>query len=158
MVTTHIGEVVCVRGLKEPLDVGGGGHLAPHLAGDAAQREGFVGHGLRVGVHFHAGPAARRRCRARGARTGGQKAAASLRCSSQVTGFRGQSPGREEADALYKTILAPGTFVFLACWLPMLIACESFFCVCFFFFLAFFFISPHIISYIFIHLFYYIIY
>lgn len=50
---------------EEPGDHGFGRHLGSHLAGDAAQLEALVGHGLRVRVHLHAGAAAQAGCRAR---------------------------------------------------------------------------------------------
>lgn len=46
--STHVGELRLIRGFEGPFDGGHGGHLTPHLTGDAAQFEAFIGHGLRV--------------------------------------------------------------------------------------------------------------
>lgn len=48
LITTHVGELSLIRSLEVPVDRGLGGHLAPHLTGDAAQFEAFVGHRLCV--------------------------------------------------------------------------------------------------------------
>lgn len=57
-----MGEVLLARSFEVPVDDGDGLHLAPPLAGDAAQLEALVGHGLRVRVQLHASAATQRRC------------------------------------------------------------------------------------------------
>lgn len=58
-------EVLVFADPELPGDHGSGRNLGPHLAGDAAQLEALVGHGLRVRVHLHAGAAAQAGCRVR---------------------------------------------------------------------------------------------
>lgn len=62
---THVRELGLIFSLEVPVDAGRGGHLAPHLTGDAAQFEAFHGNGLCVRVQLHAGSVAQRRCRAK---------------------------------------------------------------------------------------------
>lgn len=61
--TTHMGVLCLIWSLKVPVDRGHGGHLAPHLTGDAAQFKAFMGHSLCVWVHLHTGSMAKRHYR-----------------------------------------------------------------------------------------------
>lgn len=62
---THGWEHRLVRTSEVPVDGGCCAHFAPHLAGDAAQFEAFVGDSLGVWLQLHTGSTAQRRCGAK---------------------------------------------------------------------------------------------
>lgn len=65
-VSTYVG-IICAgsRLFEVPVDRGDGVHLAPHLAGDAAQFEAAIEDSLRVGLQLHAGSVAQSGCSVR---------------------------------------------------------------------------------------------
>lgn len=161
-----MGVLCLVWCLEVPVDGGHGGHLAPLLAGDAAQFEAFVGHGLCVRVHLHTGSVAKTRYRV-------EEMKNAVRCSChhalllsvylQVTGFIAGHHSvfnvpvdtRAELWCFHYLItcrqtVSSANVCNFTCLFPKLFACVSFIFILLFlfvngqsFFSCIFFISSH---------------
>ncbi len=98
-----MGVLCLIWSLEVPVDGGRCGHLTPHLTGDAAQFEAFIGNGLCVWVHLHTGSMAQRGYRVEGWRTQLETSCITslLFVYLQVTGFRGKSRGWPSSSFVY---------------------------------------------------------